>query len=268
MVPSSLLLEQWPGVYMLKTIATPGCSACRDGVAQPFPFTMAFQPIVDVDAATVYAYEALVRSPGTNSAGAALRQVTNENRYAFDQSCRVTAISLASRLRLPDTNARLSINFMPGAVYSPAACIQLTLRAAQEHDFPTDRLIFEVTEGEEVLDRDHLRKIFEEYQKRGFQVALDDFGAGYSGLNLLADCPANIIKLDMELTRNIESRPSARIIVRAMVALGEALGSRMVAEGIETLEEYTTLRDCGVSLMQGYLLARPAVEALPEFWLP
>ncbi len=253
---------------MLKTIATPGCMACRDGVGQPFPFTMAFQPIVDVDAGEVYAYEALVRAPGGRSAAGAMQQVTKENRYAFDQSCRVTAISLASKLRLQDTDARLSINFMPGAVYSPAACIQLTLRASQEYEFPTDRLIFEVTEGEEVLDRDHLRKIFEEYQKRGFQVALDDFGAGYSGLNLLADCPADIIKLDMELTRHIESRPSARIIVRAMVALGEALGSRIVAEGIETLEEYGTLRDCGVSLMQGYLLARPEVERLPEFRLP
>ncbi len=245
-----------------------GCSACKGGIAQPFPFTMAFQPIVDVDANEVYAFEALVRGVGENSAASCMRQITPENRYAFDQSCRVTAISLASRLGLEETGAKLSINFMPGAVYSPAACIQLTLRAAEEYAFPSDRLIFEVTEGEEVVDRQHLCAIFTEYQRRGFQVALDDFGAGYSGLNLLADCPADIIKLDMELTRDIERRAPARVIVRAMVGLGEELGKRIVAEGVETVDEFRTLRDCGVSLMQGYLLGRPEREQLPGFRLP
>ena len=253
---------------MLKPLTSVGCSACKDGVAQPFPFTMAFQPIVDAEARTVYAYEALVRGTGEASSASCMDLVTAANRYAFDQSCRVTAIALASRLCLADTGARLSINFMPGAVYSPAACIQLTLRAAEQYDFPADKLIFEVTEGEEVLDHDHLRAIFTEYRKRGFQVALDDFGAGYSGLNLLADCPADIVKLDMQLTRNIDSRPAARVIVRAMVGLCEQLGSRIVAEGVETLEEYETLRDCGISLMQGYLLARPGLERLPSFVLP
>ena len=253
---------------MLKMMNRPGCSACRHGVGQPFPFTMAFQPIVDVEANSVYAFEALVR--GVNGSGAAtcMRRVTSENRYAFDQSCRVTAIELASRLHLPATGARLSINFMPGAVYSPSACIQLTLRAAEEYGFPSHCLVFEVTEGEEVTDRAHLRSILAEYRRRGFQVALDDFGAGYSGLNLLADCPADLIKLDMELTRNIDQRPAARKITQAMVALCERLGSRVVAEGVETPAEYRTLRDCGVDLMQGYLLARPGLEQLPEFRLP
>ena len=253
---------------MLKTLTAVGCAGCKGGVEQPFPFTMAFQPIVDVNAGGVFAYEALVRGVGENSAAPCMAQITPANRYAFDQSCRVTAIALAARLGLQETGARLSINFMPGAVYSPAACIQLTLRAAELYGFPSHCLIFEVTEGEEVIDRNHLRSIFTEYQKRGFQVALDDFGAGYSGLNLLADCPADIVKLDMELTRNIDQRPAARMIVRAMVALGEAMGRRIVAEGVETLEEYRTLRDCGISLMQGYLLARPGLESLPAFQLP
>jgi EAL domain-containing protein (putative c-di-GMP-specific phosphodiesterase class I) len=157
---------------------------------------------------------------------------------------------------------------MPGAVYSPVACIQLTLRTARECNFPADRLIFEFTEGEKVIDVPHLSKIVEEYRRQGFRIALDDFGAGFSGLNLLAELPPDIIKLDMDLTRNLERRPSARCIVRSMVGLAKTLGSDLVAEGVETFAEYATLRDCGVTLMQGYLFAKPAFEALPAFTLP
>lgn len=253
---------------MTDTERTTGCDACQHGAKQPFPFSMAFQPIVDTKARQVFAYEALVRGVNGESAYSILSQVTSENRYAFDQNCRVAAITLASKLGLIATGARLSINFMPGAVYSPAACIQLTLKTANLVGFPLDRLIFEITEDEEVLDRKHLRSIIEEYRRQGFAVAVDDFGAGYSGMNLLADLPTDIIKLDMELTRNLQERPAAISVVRAMVGLARALGSRLVAEGVETREEYRTLQKCGVELMQGYLLAKPMFEGLPAFTLP
>lgn len=244
------------------------CGACKDGVEQPFPFSMAFQPIVDVEAGKVFAYEALVRGPERQSAGWVLGQLTEHNRYAFDQHCRVRAISLASQLGLAKQGASLSINFMPGAVYSPEACIQLTLKTARACQFPLQQLIFEITEAEEVADRQHLRSIVEEYRRWGFKVALDDFGAGYCGLNLLADLPTDIIKLDMELTRNLAERPVAIAIVKAMVRVAEHLGSDVIAEGVETVEEYTAIRRCGVRLMQGFLLAKPAFEALPSFTLP
>src|SRR6202012_3212616 len=107
-------------------------------------------------------------------------------------------------------------------VYSPSACIQLTLRTAREHCFPLENLIFEVTEAEEVLDRAHLQAIVNEYRRHGFKMAIDDFGAGYCGLNLLADFRADFIKLDMELTRDLERRPAALIIVKQMVEMARA----------------------------------------------
>ena len=196
------------------------------------------------------------------SAGSILSQVNAENRYAFDQSCRVKAIELASRLGLVATGAKLSINFMPGAVYSPAACIQLTLRMAATMRFSTDRLIFEITEVEEVTDRKHLLEIVEEYRRQGFQVALDDLGSGYSGLNLLAELTPDLVKMDMDLTRKIDSRPVAQAIVRKLVELCDGLQVDLVAEGVETEAEYDVLRGIGVRLMQGYLLARPEFEHL------
>lgn len=246
----------------------PKCTACKDGIQQPMAFTMAFQPIVDVDSNRVFAYEALVRGLNNESAWSILSQVNETNRYSFDQSCRVQAITLASRLGLPETGAKLSINFMPGAVYSPAACIQLTLKTARNLNFPMDRLIFEITEGEQVHDPKHLQSIADEYRRHGFQIALDDFGAGYSNLNLFADLAADLIKLDMALTRNLHQRPKAMHTVRAIAGLCRDLNITVIAEGIETPEEFQAIRDCGITLMQGYLLAKPAFEALPEFMLP
>lgn len=244
------------------------CEACRDGSVQPLPFSMAFQPIVDVETGRVFAYEALVRGLNGESAASVLGQVTEANRYAFDQNCRVKAITLAAQLGLAETGAMLSINFIPGAVYSPAACIQLTLRTASQVGFPSERLIFEVTEGERVHDHAHLASIAEDYRRRGFKMALDDFGAGYSQMNLLAGLPIDLVKLDMDMTRNLDRRPAAQTIVRHLVHMAADLGAVIVAEGIETFEEYETLRGLGIRLMQGYLFAKPAFEALPRVSIP
>ena len=229
---------------------------------------MAFQPIVNTDAESIFAYEALVRGPQDQPASEMLARLTPENIYSFDQNCRVCAIDLASRLGLDATPARLSINFMPGAVYSPAACIQLTLKTAAALNFPLDRLIFEITEAERVRDQKHLTDIVREYKKHGFQLALDDFGAGYSSLNLLADLNPDIIKLDMALTRNLHLRPRAISIVCALTTMAASLGIQVIAEGIETLDEYEAVRYCGIRLMQGYLFARPSFEALPTISWP
>lgn len=253
---------------MSDPINTFKCQGCRDGAEKPFPFSMAFQPIVDVEAREVYAYEALVRGPNGESAFSVLSQVTKENQYAFDQNCRVAAITTASRLGLAETGARLSINFMPGAVYSAVACIRLTLDTARLCNFPADRLIFEITEGEEVLDKGHLRRIVEEYRRLGFKVALDDFGSGYSGLSLLADLPVDHLKVDIDLVRDLPQRPRALAIVKSVLALARTLGQNVVAEGVETAEEYLAVRACGIRLMQGYLFAKPGFELLPEVHWP
>lgn len=226
---------------------------------------MAFQPIVDVNARQVFAYEALVR--GTDGAGAAsvLGQVTEDNRYRFDQDCRLKAVELASKLNIP---CLLSINFLPNAVYEAATCIRATLAAARRFSFPAERIIFEVTEGEEMLDKNHLKSIFTEYRRQGFRTAIDDFGAGYSGLNLLAEFQPDLLKLDMALVRNLHEDPVREAIVKGVMGVCKALGIEVIAEGIEHPEELQRLRDLGVSLFQGFLLAKPAFEALPEINWP
>jgi EAL domain-containing protein (putative c-di-GMP-specific phosphodiesterase class I) len=115
------------------------CAGCRDGNDSEIPFTMAYQPIVDTELGKPFAYEALVRGADGSGAASVLSQVTQANRYGFDQACRVRAIEGALEAGLLSTDAPLSINFLPNAVYSPLVCIQLTLRTAQETGLPRER---------------------------------------------------------------------------------------------------------------------------------
>lgn len=236
-----------------------GCTGCRTGDGLGFEFEYAYQPIVDLTNRTIFAHEALVRGPKGESAYSVLSQVNDANRYNFDQACRVKAIRGAAALGM---QGLLSINFLPNAVYRPEACIRSTLAAARECDFPIERIIFEVTEGEEVMDRPHLVNIFREYQRFGFHTAIDDFGAGYAGLNLLAEFQPSIVKIDMHLVRGIDQIAPKRAIVNGIVSICNALNIRVLAEGIETPEERDCLREAGISLMQGYLFCRPAFQSL------
>jgi EAL domain-containing protein (putative c-di-GMP-specific phosphodiesterase class I) len=239
------------------------CAGCRDGEALDFDFSMAFQPIVDLETGTPFAYEALVRGTSGEGAGSILSRVTAETRYAFDQKCRVKAIETAARVGLLDTGARLSINFLPNAVYSPKACIQLTVKTAAATGFPTDRLIFEFTENEQMAEPEHVANIVNTYKAMGFGTALDDFGAGHAGLALLARFQPDIIKLDMELVRGIGDSLPRRIIVDGVARMCRQLGITLVAEGIETAEELDALRGLGIRYVQGYLIARPLFQGLP-----
>lgn len=244
-----------------------GCQGCKSS-DHDFAIAMAFQPIVDTETGLPFAYEALVRGSEGESAGEVLSSVTPENRYAFDQQCRVAAIKGAVEAGILETGARLSINFLPNAVYSPLACIQLTLKTAAETSFPTDRLIFEFTENEEMVDTDHVRNIIETYQRMGFATAIDDFGAGHAGLGLLAKLQTDFIKLDMELVRGLDENMPRRLIIEGVLRMAHSMGIQVIAEGIETIGEYQALRALGVRYIQGFLLARPGFRTLPPITLP
>jgi EAL domain-containing protein (putative c-di-GMP-specific phosphodiesterase class I) len=185
--------------------------------------------------------------------------VTAENLYVFDQACRVKAIELAGSLGI---GCGLNINFLPNAVYEPAACIAQTLAAAGRTGFPLSRLTFEIVEQEELTDGQHLRHIIEEYQRIGFKVALDDFGTAYSGLVRLAELKPDIVKLDRMLVQGCEQDTTRRAIIANMARLCRELDVKLVVEGIETAAEFAVVQAAGVRFVQGFYFARPAFEAI------
>lgn len=237
------------------------CENCADNGKLDFDFTMAFQPIVNCRTKEVFAYEALVRGLSNESAFSVMSKLNDDNRYLFDQLCRVKAIALAAKLKI---ECLLSINFLPNAIYKPERCIRTTLAAAEKYSFPVEKIIFEFTESEKIEDVGHVKNVVEYYKSENFITALDDFGAGYAGLGLLADFQTNLVKLDMGLIRDIDKKLARQLIVKNCLNLFGELNVTVIAEGIETREEMNWLRDAGVELMQGYYFARPGFEYLPS----
>ena len=234
------------------------CEACGGIQGTVFKFSYAYQPIVDVTRRMIWGHEALVRGPDGESAYSVLSQVNDENRYQFDQACRVKAIKGAAQIGIDE---RLSINFLPNAIYKPEVCIRTTLAAAKSNGFPIERIVFEATEGEAVSDGLRLAEILREYKRTGFITAIDDFGAGYAGLNLLADFQPDVIKLDMALVRNVDRSKARQAIARGILRICEELDIDVLAEGIESPSERDFYLSEGVALMQGYLFSRPAFQA-------
>lgn len=256
-LPSTLgVLSTRPGLAA-GAAACPGDCASAEKLG--FDFSFAFQPIVDLDARGVWGHEALVRGLHGEGAMSVLGQVNEDNRYRFDQLCRIKALREAVALGL---QARLSLNFLPNAVYKPDICIRTTLEVARATGFPIGHIVFETTEGEQVHDKAWYAEVMREYKRIGFLTAIDDFGAGYAGLSLLAEFVPDIVKLDMTLLRGVEADAKRQAIVRHTTALCRELGVSVVAEGVETAGEYGFLVDVGITLMQGYFFARPAFRAL------
>jgi EAL domain-containing protein (putative c-di-GMP-specific phosphodiesterase class I) len=228
-------------------------------------FSYAFQPIVDVVAREVFSYEALIRGPSDEPAFRVLERVPAHAKYQFDADSRAAAIALAVKLGL---DCHLNLNFLPQGLVASDASVTTTLAAAARHGLPIDRVIIEVTEGEVIADYCHLGRQLNEFRSMGLKVAIDDFGAGYSGLNMLADFQPDQIKIDMNLVRGIERRGPRQAIVRAVAQVCGDLGIDVIAEGVETLEEYAWFAEHGIRLFQGYLFAKPGFESLPQAYFP
>jgi EAL domain-containing protein (putative c-di-GMP-specific phosphodiesterase class I) len=124
------------------------------------------------------------------------------------------------------------------------------------------RLTFEVMEGEAVTDTPHLQNIFTEYRRQGFQIALDDFGSGYSGLTRLAELRPDIIKLDRALIVDCDRNQKQLAIAASMLRLGMEIGVRVVVEGVERIGEVNALREAGARYMQGFYFAKPRLAAI------
>lgn len=227
--------------------------------------TFAFQPIVNAQTRAIVAYEALVRGPRGESASTIIRDIASEDMARFDEQCRSQAMRLASRLGI---DCDLNLNLLPQGFHADRDCLASTLDAAIEFDFFPERLVVEVTESEVLGNQERFTELMDVYRGLGMRLSIDDFGSGYSGLNLLADFQPDQIKLDKALARNIPRRTPQQAIVRGILQVCRDLGIELVAEGVETDEEFQWFCDQGVHLYQGYLFGRPGFELLPPVHVP
>ncbi|MEO8359062.1 MAG: EAL domain-containing protein [Vicinamibacteria bacterium] len=223
-----------------------------------------FQPIVSFAKPTEpFAYEALLRGlepDGSLISPTAIFQAARDANVIFqvDRSARLACIAAVVAKHV-ETN--VFVNFTPNSVYDPSFCLRTTVSAVASAGLDPSRFVFEVTESDQVEDVDHLLGILSFYRRNGFRVALDDLGAGYSSLNLLARLRPDFVKLDMQLIRGIDLDPYKAVVVEKLLELARDVGATSVVEGVETEGEWRWARDHGADLAQGFLCARPA--ALP-----
>ena len=211
---------------------------------------MVYQPIVELTSGTVVGLEALARFPDES--------VRPPDEW-FDEAAEVglgaqlqaTAVRSAFRAlsRIP-ADVFLSVNVDPRDAASPE--LLDALRSG-----PSERVVIELTEHAPASDYPRLRQTLEPLQAAGARIAVDDAGAGFSSLRHILELAPDIIKLDINIVRNIDTEPSQRALASALVAFASETGSDLVAEGVETADEARTLSMLGVPLIQGYFAARP-----------
>jgi blue light- and temperature-responsive anti-repressor len=227
--------------------------------------SFAFQPIVSAARASVIAYEAFMRGPSQESAASLLRRVPRGDLVTFDRDARRSALELVSRLQLP---VSLHLNVIQGGMSDTTRSVRELHEFARESGLRPDRLVLEIAEHEILRDVREFSRAVGALRAAGVRLAIDDFGAAWSALNLLADFQPDFIKLDMALVRDIHSRTARQAIVCAICSACKALGIQVIAEGVETEREYRWLRGQGLTLFQGYLFAPPGFEMLPTARIP
>jgi EAL domain-containing protein (putative c-di-GMP-specific phosphodiesterase class I) len=224
-------------------------------------FSFAFQPIVDIDKGAVYSYEALVRGLNNEPAFQVINRYAGNQMYAFDAACRAKAIEVAARLGM---SGHLNLNMVPCEVLDLGVSLYSTIEAAHRCLFPLEHIVIESTEVEVIDDHVNFALLLNEFRRVGMRFAIDDFGAGYSGLLLLSEFQPDMVKLDMSLVRGIRSNHPRQAIVRAILQVCAELGIDFIVEGVETGDELSWFADQGAHLFQGYLFAKPLFEGLPS----
>lgn len=226
-------------------------------------FSFAFQPIVDVRNREISSFEALIRGPQGEPASFVLSKLLREDASVFYQSHTETVMELANRLNI---SGKVNINLSADALYHVDLNIMGTFQSALFSKFPLENIIFEVTESEDLTGQQVLLKNLKLLKDFGFQTAIDDFGAGYSGLKLLMEYQPNYVKLDRHLISNIHNDKVKQVIFWGVRQMCDRLSIDIVAEGIENREEYLWLEKAGIDLFQGYYFAKPAFESLPNIF--
>lgn len=139
-----------------------------------------------------------------------------------------------------------------------------TIEAIDEAGLQRDKVVFEITETENVRDTNHLKNIVNYYRETGFRVALDDIGSGYSSLNMVHKLRPDFIKLDMQLIRGVQDDLYKATVAEKVLEMAQSLGIETIVEGVEHRGELNWARDKGASFAQGHLIARPSTPPLQD----
>jgi diguanylate cyclase (GGDEF)-like protein len=218
-----------------------------------------FQPIVNLKTAEILGYEALVRGPSNSPLHAP------EMLFAVAEECgrleELENACLSSHLKsFIDLQLKGSVflNVSPQSLASPRRSPELTKRFLAKMGLSPDRVVIELTEHRPVDNSQELCAAVVTYRKMGFGVAIDDLGAGYNGLKLWSEVRPDYVKVDRHFIQGIDDDYGKRELLISLLEMARGLGCWVIAEGIETAEEYRVVKEVGAPIGQGYFFARPS----------
>ena len=229
-----------------------------------------FQPVIDLMTTSVLGFEILSR--GAPPLAMPKQMFAEAKRlgmtWELETACRSAALRKISSLPETFQSALFFINVSPDIFSDPRFVERFTQTQLKEFGIDQNRIVIEITEEKSVADFMQFEKLVSHYANQGFKIALDDFGSGYSGLITLIASTPHYLKLDIALVHDIQKHEYKQKLVKAIIAFASSVNARVIAEGVETVEELEVLIRYGVRYVQGFLLGMPASEpyALPDVW--
>ncbi|KMT22300.1 EAL domain-containing protein [Clostridium cylindrosporum] len=223
-----------------------------------------FQPIVSLYDATVIGYEALSRGPENSSMQSpeVLLNIAKEydKLWELEELFRSKALESIYNKKI---DVKIFLNINPIIMNSMRFKDSFTKEYLRKYCLGVENIIFEVTEKEMISDRESFRITIEDCKNDNYKIAIDDFGAGYSGFGRIYDIKPHYIKLDMDIVRDIDKDNTKQAIVKSIYEFSRLSGCKLVGEGIETEEELKTLINIGVQYGQGYFIQKPHKDIMP-----
>ncbi len=226
-----------------------------------------YQPIVDYKKQVVLGYESLIRGPSDSALHNPVMLFDVARRTGslteLDLLCKRTGIHGFKAKRLP---GKLFLNTTPQGLLEPGHRTGLTLEYLRELGLKPENVVIELTEQYQMTDSHVLSNALQHYREMGFEIAIDDLGAGYSGLTRWAELRPEYVKIDRHFIQNIHTDTVKQSFVRSIIDIAKELNCKVIAEGIESREESQMLMDMGISYGQGYYFGRP--QSTPPYSIP
>lgn len=223
--------------------------------------TTVFQPIVSLLDGSIIGYEALSRGPETSPLYSPDKLFSTAEEFNktwdLELACRTKAIERSKNLI---NDKLLFLNVDPKIIKDKKFQKGLTKEFLVKNNISPDSIIFEITERTAISDYKNFVKILRNYTDQGYKIAIDDTGAGYSGLKTLCETKPHYIKIDIELIKNIDTDSFKQALVKALVEFSKTTNTKLIAEGIETEAELKTLIAMDVYAGQGFFLKRPSED--------
>ncbi|MFC2190940.1 diguanylate phosphodiesterase [Enterobacter hormaechei] len=235
-------------------------------VAKGADCSFAFQPIVDPFMQQVVSWEALIRTPSGESPESYFANLSREALYESDLKSKQVALSMASALGLQTQT--LSINLLPMTLVNVPGAVDFLLTAIEANGFVPEQIVVEFTESEAISRFEEFTSAVRQLKSAGISVAIDHFGAGFAGLQLLAQFQPDRIKINRDLIANVHKSGPRQAIIQSIIKCCASLEILFCAVGVELAEEWMWLESAGISQFQGHLFASPRLGGIPAIAWP